>query len=46
MSTTPNPGRAGERAVDFALRDIDGCEHRRDDYLGSWLLLVFHRHLA
>lgn len=33
-------------APDFALRDAEGRCHRLDDYAGSWLLLVFHRHLG
>ena len=36
----------GQRAVPFALQDSDGRIHRLDDYDGSWLLLVFHRHLG
>jgi len=33
-------------AVDFELPDSDGKLHRPADYRGSWLLLVFHRHLG
>ena len=35
----------GRSAVPFVLRDAYDREHRLDDYLGRWLLLVFHRHL-
>lgn len=38
--------RTGERAADFTLQDGDGRETRLQDYAGSWLLMVFHRHLA
>lgn len=33
-------------AVPFALPDIEEKTHRLDDYRGSWLLMVFHRHLG
>ena len=36
----------GLPAVDFRLEDTLGGQHRLADYRGSWLLLVFHRHLA
>lgn len=36
----------GRPAPPFALRDSDGRIHRLDAYRGSWLLLVFHRHLG
>ncbi len=39
------PVTAGRPASDFHLPDTEGCEHRLADYRGSWLLLVFHRHL-
>lgn len=39
------PATTGRPAVDFRLRDAAGRAHRLSDYLGSWLLLVFHRHL-
>ncbi|MFK7769156.1 MAG: hypothetical protein AB8B55_18190 [Mariniblastus sp.] len=35
-----------ELAVDFDLSDTDGLRHRLQDDRGSWLLLVFHRHLG
>ncbi len=33
-------------APDFTLTDMNGKEHALADYRGSWLLLVFHRHLG
>lgn len=36
----------GKPAVPFALPDIEGKTHHLTDYNGSWLLLVFHRHLG
>ncbi len=36
----------GEKAVSFCLRDLDDKNHSLQDYAGSWLLLVFHRHLG
>jgi len=36
----------GQPAVDFDLCDADGNARRLDDYQGSWLLMVFHRHLG
>jgi peroxiredoxin len=33
-------------AVPFQLPDASGRIHRLADYAGSWLLLVFHRHLG
>jgi peroxiredoxin len=38
--------RTGERAMPFTLKDENGGEIRLDDFKGSWLLMVFHRHLA
>ena len=35
----------GKRAPDFELLDSEGKMHRLDQYLGRWLLMVFHRHL-
>ena len=32
-------------AVPFELSDAYGCVHRLADYWGSWLRVVFHRHL-
>jgi peroxiredoxin len=36
----------GKQAIPFRLRDSGGKEHRLEDYRGSWLLMVFHRHLG
>ena len=36
----------GQPAVPFALPDADGRIRRLEDYRGSWVLLVFHRHLG
>lgn len=36
----------GKPAVPFMLRDSKGRSHGLEDYKGSWLLLVFHRHLG
>jgi peroxiredoxin len=36
----------GKPAIPFTLNDSTGCPHRLEDYLGHWLLLVFHRHLG
>ena len=33
-------------AVPFALQDPSGRIYRLADFAGSWLLLVFHRHLG
>ena len=33
-------------AVPFALPDPSGRLYRLGDFTGSWLLLVFHRHLG
>jgi peroxiredoxin len=33
-------------AFRFTLSDSDGSTYRLDDYRGSWLLMVFHRHLG
>jgi len=35
-----------QSAVPFELPDVTGQIHRLEDYRGSWLLLVFHRHLG
>ena len=39
------PVTVGRPAAGFHLPDTEGREHRLTDYRGSWLLLVFHRHL-
>jgi peroxiredoxin len=36
----------GKPASPFSLRDSTGRSHTLADYQGSWLLLVFHRHLG
>jgi len=36
----------GQPAIPFNLTDSEGKHHRLEDYKGSWLLLVFHRHLG
>ena len=36
----------GRPAVPFTLSDADGNPHCLEDFLGQWLLLVFHRHLG
>lgn len=38
--------RVGDRAPAFQLRDAAGGIRRLEDWAGSWLLLVFHRHLG
>lgn len=37
---------AGKPAFPFNLRDSTGRNHTLDVYAGSWLLMVFHRHLG
>jgi len=34
------------QAVPFHLPDADGRMHKLEDFTGSWLLMVFHRHLG
>jgi peroxiredoxin len=36
----------GRPAPPFRLRDSGGRVHALEDYQGSWLLLVFHRHFG
>ncbi len=36
----------GSPAADFELPDAAGVMHRLSRYAGSWLLVVFHRHLG
>jgi len=36
----------GRPAKPFTLRDGGGKPHFLEDYRGSWLLMVFHRHLG
>jgi peroxiredoxin len=42
----PLGNRTGEKALAFTLSDENGGEIRLEDFKGSWLLMVFHRHLA
>jgi peroxiredoxin len=36
----------GQPAIPFWLADSNGHTHSLEAYRGSWLLLVFHRHLG
>lgn len=36
----------GKPAQHFAVHDCTGTLHSQEDYTGSWLLMVFHRHLG
>lgn len=36
----------GGPAYDFSLPDTSGRMHRLADFRGSWLLMMFHRHLG
>ena len=36
----------GKRAIPFNLSDSNGHAILLDNYKGSWLLMVFHRHLG
>ena len=36
----------GRPAASFSLHDSNGAIHRLEDFRGSWLLMVFHRHLG
>ncbi len=36
----------GRSAVPFALPDSEGKIYTLEEFRGSWLLLVFHRHLG
>jgi len=38
--------RVGSPAIAFELKDAGGIVHRLQQYAGSWLLMVFHRHLG
>ncbi len=38
--------RVGKPAIPFELKDALGNVVRLEDYVGGWLLLVFHRHLG
>jgi peroxiredoxin len=37
---------SGQQALPFALADSSGRLHTLEEYRGSWLLMVFHRHLG
>ncbi len=37
---------SGKPAYDFSLPDTSGRMHRLADFRGSWLLMMFHRHLG
>jgi hypothetical protein len=37
---------SGKPALPFALPDSSGHLHTLEEYRGSWLLMVFHRHLG
>jgi peroxiredoxin len=37
---------AGQPAAPFILADAEEKTYRLHDYRGSWLLMVFHRHLG
>jgi peroxiredoxin len=37
---------SGQPAIPFALPDSSGQAHSLEEYRGSWLLMVFHRHLG
>jgi peroxiredoxin len=36
----------GKPAVPFTLHDSNAGIHKLEDFKGSWLLMVFHRHLG
>jgi peroxiredoxin len=36
----------GKPALPFSLHDSNGAVHQLADFKGSWLLMVFHRHLG
>jgi peroxiredoxin len=36
----------GKTAKPFSIRDSNGNLHSHEAYKGSWLLMVFHRHLG
>jgi peroxiredoxin len=38
--------KEGTPAVPFTFRDTAGKIKQLKDYSGSWLLMVFHRHLG
>ena len=38
--------KVGQEVPPLAVKDLNGREVRLEQFKGSWLLLVFHRHLA
>lgn len=36
----------GKPAIPFRLQDSAGQSYSLEEYRGSWLLMVFHRHLG
>jgi len=36
----------GKPALLFSVLDSNGTLHTQEEFRGSWLLLVFHRHLG
>lgn len=36
----------GKLAKPFSIHDSNGNLHSQEEYKGSWLLMVFHRHLG
>jgi len=36
----------GKPAKNFAIKDSNGILHTLEEFRGSWLLMVFHRHLG
>jgi hypothetical protein len=37
---------SGQPAIPFSLTDSNDHVHTLEEYRGSWLLMVFHRHLG
>lgn len=37
---------SGKPAKNFSAHDSNGTLHALEEYRGSWLLMVFHRHLG
>lgn len=37
---------SGQPAIPFSLADSNDQIHTLEEYRGSWLLMVFHRHLG
>jgi hypothetical protein len=36
----------GKPAKNFYIQDSSGTLHTQEEFSGSWLLMVFHRHLG